>query len=82
MVNSSTREEQMELLFETREEILGVVGRLYYQQEAAKIQPEPVLVPSCRFDSFGAYIGTVLKEEGRFRMWYGPVSVDRELNRI
>ena len=72
----------MELLFETREEILGVVGRLYYQQEAAKIHPEPVLVPSCRFDSFGAYIGTVLKEGGRFRMWYGPVSVDRELNRL
>ena len=72
----------MELLFESREQILGVEGRLDVVQTTAEVHPEPVLVPSTRFDSFSAYVGTVLRDGGRFRMWYMPVSGERELNRL
>jgi len=63
----------MELLFESRLEILRAEGKIYFIQVAPETHPEPVLEPDP--DSFadggGASIyGTVLDDGGRLRMWY------------
>lgn len=61
----------MELLFETRLEILGVEGKLYFIQVKPVLHPEPVLQPESFVDGAGASIyGTVLRDGGRYRMWY------------
>lgn len=57
----------MELLFESRREIVGRRGRLIPFQATATVEAEPVIEAE-RGDA--AIYGTVLHEDGRFRMWY------------
>lgn len=58
----------MELLFESRREIAGRKGRLTAFQANADLSPEPVMTPN-EGESFALY-GTVLQEDGKFRMWH------------
>ncbi|MCD6519352.1 MAG: hypothetical protein J7M05_05450 [Anaerolineae bacterium] len=61
----------MELLFESRLEILNVEGRLYFFQVKPEISEAPVLEPDSFVDGAGVSIyGTVLYDGGRYRMWY------------
>jgi hypothetical protein len=61
----------MELLFESRQEILLRRGRLNAIQGKAEIEAEPVLMPDNEIDGAGAACyGSVLQEGGHFRMWY------------
>ena len=61
----------MELLFESRTSIKAVSGKLYAEQVAPTVDPEPLVLPSNPVDGGGTSIyGSVLHEGGRFRMWY------------
>ncbi len=61
----------MELLFETRREIIGKVGRLTFFQCQGEVSPHPVLQGDTATDALGAVTyGTVIKEGNRFRLWY------------
>ena len=61
----------MELLFEPKLEIVKVAGQLNFFQRTPDVSPEPVLVGDSLVDGGGALIyGTVLHDEGRYRMWY------------
>jgi len=61
----------MELLFESRREIVGRRGRLTAIQATASVSAEPVLKPDTETDGGGvALYGSVLRESDRFRMWY------------
>jgi len=61
----------MELLFESRREVLAVAGRVRAVQGRPVVLPEPVLVPDTFADGAGTTIyGTVLRDGGVFRMWY------------
>ena len=61
----------MELLFESRTNIRGISGKLYFETNQADVDPEPVVTPSNAVDGGGTSIyGSVLHEGGRFRMWY------------
>jgi hypothetical protein len=63
----------MELLFESRLEIRRVEGKLYFVQVQPTIHPTPVLEadPNSPVDAGGvSCFGTVLREGGRYRMWY------------
>lgn len=61
----------MELIFETRPDILKVTEHLHFLQCKPKITDEPVLVGDTPVDSKGAYLyGSVLYDQGLYRMWY------------
>lgn len=61
----------MELLFETRLDIAAIEGKLYFRQIKPEVHPEPVLQPDRFTDGAGTSIyGTVLRDGGRYRMWY------------
>ena len=61
----------MELLFESRVEVLRTSGRLRFVQGRAEVLPEPVLRPDAPADATGANIyGSVLRDGGVYRMWY------------
>ncbi|MHB0937373.1 MAG: hypothetical protein ACYDCO_25365 [Armatimonadota bacterium] len=61
----------MELLFESRSNLGGFHGKIYFRQGQAELLPEPVLVGDTPADGTGASIyGTVLKDGGVYRMWY------------
>ena len=63
----------MELLFESRLEIRGVEGKLYFIRAQPTFHPEPVLEPdpNSLVDVGGvSCFGTVLHDGGKYRMWY------------
>ncbi len=61
----------MELLFESRLEVLRATGRLRFVTAEPEVLPEPVLRPDCAADGTGANIyGSVLSDGGLLRMWY------------
>jgi hypothetical protein len=63
----------VELLFEARLEIRSVEGKLYFLQVQPTFHPEPVLAPDPHslVDAGGtSCFGTVLRDGGKFRMWY------------
>lgn len=61
----------MELLFESRSNIRGVWGKLYFRQAKPEILPEPVLVGDTNADGGTVEcFGTVLRDQGMYRMWY------------
>lgn len=61
----------MELLFESRTEITERTGELYFFQRKPTIHPESVLGPDSFVDGAGTMCyGTVLRDNGIFRMWY------------
>ena len=60
----------MELFFESRLN-LNVYGKFMFVQNSPEIHPEPVLEPSNFADGSGATLyGTVLVDQGMYRMWY------------
>ena len=61
----------MELLFESRPEITERRGEIEFFQRKPTIHPEPVLGPDSFVDGAGTMcFGTVLCDNGIFRMWY------------
>lgn len=61
----------MQLLFESRTEIAKTTGKLAFIQRTPTIHPEPLLGPESFVDGAGtALYGTVLREQGIYRMWY------------
>jgi len=61
----------VELLFESRLEIGEITGKVYFFQGRSTLHPEPVVVGDTFCDGAGVTIyGTVLRDGGRFRMWY------------
>jgi len=61
----------MELLFEARLEISEVIGKVYFFQARPTLYPQPVLVGDTACDGAGVtFTVTVLRDGGRFRMWY------------
>lgn len=61
----------MELLFESRREIAGASGKVYFFQRQPEVHPEPVLPLDSFVDGAGASLyGTILHDGGIFRMWY------------
>ena len=77
----------MELLFESRREIVARKGRLIPFQNSARVSAEPVLLPDSEADGGAVAIyGTVLREGGGFRMWYQAAprshSWDRDFSHV
>ena len=67
----------MEILFETRREIKSITGKVYFEQCSPTIHTVPVIRPSTKVDSGGAYVyGSILRDGGRLRMWYQAVPED------
>ena len=63
----------MEVLFESRIEIESVAGKLRAIQAQPQYHPEVVVPRDTFVDRAGTSIwGTVLKDGGRYRMWYQP----------
>jgi len=61
----------MELLFESRTEITKRTGDIHFFQRKPAIHPESVLGPDSFVDGAGTMCyGTVLRDNGIFRMWY------------
>ncbi len=60
----------MELLFETQLAITQVAGRLNFFQSKPEVLPEPVLMPGMDAPEELIQAGTVLRDGGRFRLWY------------
>lgn len=61
----------MELLFESREEISNLDGKLRWIQQRPKICESPVLTPDNSGDGAGCSIyGSVFYDNGLYRMWY------------
>ena len=61
----------MELLFESRANVLDAERRLNFVQIKPVVHPEPVLLPDTFADgSLVSIYGTVLRDGGRMRMWY------------
>jgi len=61
----------MELLFETRLDLLRVAGNMHFFVRRPFVSPEPVLVGDSNVDELGAHIyGSVHNDGGRYRMWY------------
>ena len=73
----------MELLFESRLDVKWKSGKVNVVQGRAEIDPEPVLVGDSPVDGASVSIyGSVLRDGGRFRMWYQayPKDWDRGSN--
>ena len=67
----------MELLFESRTDMLWTTDKVNVVQGRAEIDAEPVLVGDTFADRRGVSIyGTVLRDGGRFRMWYQATAED------
>jgi len=68
--------ESPELLFESRLNIAApggasaMEGKLSFVQGKPKLHAEPVLVGDTDADGGGVMVGTVLRDGGRYRMWY------------
>ena len=63
----------MEVLFESRLEIENIAGKLRAIQSQPQYHPEVVVPRDTFVDRAGTSIwGTVLKDGGRYRMWYQP----------
>lgn len=62
----------MELLFESRMDVVKwIEGKIYPVQCRAALEDAPVLVGDTPVDGGGVSVyGTVLRDGGRFRMWY------------
>jgi len=61
----------MELLFESRLDIKWKSGKVNVVQGRGEIMPQPVLTGDSFIDGGGVSIyGSVLRDGGRFRMWY------------
>ena len=61
----------MELLFESRAEITSRTGNIEFFQRKPTIHPTPVLEPDSFVDGAGVMCyGTVLRDNGIYRMWY------------
>lgn len=61
----------MQLLFETRLELLRVAGNMHFFVRRPFVSPEPVLVGDTDVDALGAHIyGSVHHDGGVYRMWY------------
>ena len=61
----------MELLFESRTEITGTTGKVYFFQRKPDIHPEPVIPLDSSVDGAGTSLyGTILHDGGVLRMWY------------
>jgi hypothetical protein len=63
----------VELLFESRAEIRDVTGKLHFIQMQPTFHPSPVLEPDpgSLVDGGGvSCFGTVLRDGGKYRMWY------------
>ena len=61
----------MQLLFETRLELLRVAGNMHFFVRRPFVAPEPVLVGDTDVDALGAHIyGSVHHDGGVYRMWY------------
>lgn len=72
----------MELLFESRQNIQGHIGRTLFVQHEPTVHAEPVLRPDSFADRYGASVyGTVLREDEKFRMWYQAMPGDWDLER-
>ncbi len=69
----------MELLFESRPEIISRTGQINFFQRKPTIHPIPVLEPDSFVDGAGVMCyGTVLRDKGIFRMWYSAWPRDWE----
>lgn len=67
----------MELLFESRLDVLWKSGKVNVVQGRAHVMSDPVIVGDSFADAGGASIyGTVLRDGGRFRMWYQGLPKD------
>lgn len=67
----------MELFFESRPEILTVRGAMNVVQGACAVTPEPVFSPDrARGEGGVEALGTILRDAGRFRMWYMFLAAD------
>lgn len=63
----------MEVLFESRLDIESTTGKLRFIQAQPRLHPEPVVRRDTFVDEAGTTIwGTVLRDAGRYRMWYQP----------
>lgn len=63
----------MEVLFESRLDIESTTGKLRFIQAQLRLHPEPVVRRDTFVDEAGTTIwGTVLRDAGRYRMWYQP----------
>ncbi|MBT3273268.1 MAG: hypothetical protein HN368_08950 [Spirochaetales bacterium] len=61
----------MELFFESRSNIKATGGKMIFEQAKPEITAEPVLGPDSLADGAGTSIyGTVLRDQGVYRMWY------------
>lgn len=60
----------MNVLFETQLAITSVEGRLHAFQGNARLDVEPLLRPVAEMDGRRVQVGTVLRDQGMFRMWY------------
>jgi hypothetical protein len=61
----------MNVLFESRPEIVGTTGKLLTVQFKPSLLENPVMVGSSAMDQGGCSIyGTVLDDGGLYRMWY------------
>ncbi len=61
----------MQVLFEHRPDVLRVAGNMHFFQRRPEVTQNPVLIGETEVDGKGAHIyGSVLKEGGRYRMWY------------
>ncbi|NLE46026.1 MAG: hypothetical protein GX620_15005 [Chloroflexi bacterium] len=61
----------MEVLFESRRDIVQIAGKVHAVQHPPKVSDEPVLGPDSPADGAGTTIyGSVLRDEGCYRMWY------------
>jgi len=61
----------MELLFETRLDVLRVAGNMHFFVRKPSVSPEPVLTGDTDVDNRGVHIyGSVHHDGGRYRMWY------------
>jgi len=67
----------MELLFESRTNLGAFSGHLNFIQRRPEIHPEPVVRPDTFADGGGVCLyGSVLRDGGKFRMWYQPCPQD------
>lgn len=70
----------MELLFESRCNLKEFTGQTIFVQARPSIHEEPVIRPDSFADRYGASIyGTVLRENGIFRMWYQAIPGDWDM---
>ena len=60
----------MELVFETREAILDIKGRVHFFQEEPEIMPKPVMMPAQETEGGRITANSVVLDAGVFKMWY------------